>query len=124
MEDQNIKSEMTPSDIQIIVAENLSKLREFYGINQIEMADKIKTYQAAYSLSEQGVREMNYNNLYHLSVELGINLNWLFGLSDVRIDPTSRKKHIDNLKLKDKRKRNFTKGNKKTGGGKNGGSEK
>jgi transcriptional regulator with XRE-family HTH domain len=109
MEEQLNKPELLSADIQIIVAKNLSKLRDFYGINQIDMAGKIKTYQAAYSLSEQGIRELNYTNLYHLAVELGINLNWLFGLSDIRLDPISRKKHIDNLAKRDKRKRSFGK---------------
>lgn len=119
MEDQ-IKSEMMPSDIQIIVAENLSKLRDFYGITQAEMADKIKMSQPACCSTEQGARELNYTNLYHLAVELGINLNWILGLSNVRLDPTARKKHIENLKAKDRRKRNFAKNKKSVG--KNGGS--
>lgn len=109
MEDNTKKSDLVSSDIKLIVAENLSKLREFYGINQIDLSDKIKTYQAAYSLSEQGTRELNYTNLYYLAVELGININWLFGLSDVRIDPTARKKHLENIKKRESRRRGFTK---------------
>lgn len=109
MSEQEIKPEMSSSDIQAIVAFNLNKLREFYGYKQIEMAEIIKTYQAAYSLSEQGVRELNYKNIYYLAVKLGINLNWLFGLSEIRLDPVSRKKHIDNLAKRDKRKKSFGK---------------
>lgn len=101
--------ELSATDIQIIVAQNLAHLRSFYGINQVEMSDKIKTYQAAYSLSEQGSRELNFVNLYHLAVELGVNLNWLFGLSENRIDTHSRVKHIENLSKRDKRRRMFTK---------------
>ena len=101
--------ELSASDIQIIVAQNLSHLRNFYGISQMEMSDKIRTYQAAYSLSEQGSRELNFVNLYHLAVELGVNINWLFGLSDNRIDAISRVKHIENLSKRDKRRRMFTK---------------
>lgn len=109
MEENPNKSELVAGDIKLIVAENLSKIRDFYGINQIELSEKIKTYQAAYSLSEQGFRELNLTNLYYLAVELGINLNWLFGLSDVRIDPIARKKHLENIKKIGSRRKSFTK---------------
>lgn len=112
-------SDLTANDIQIIVAENLANIRSFNGLSQVDMSDKIKTYQAAYTLSERGNRELNFVNLYYLAVELGVNLNWLFGLSDNRLNTSSRVKHIENLTKKDKRRRMFTK--KKISGGKNGG---
>ena len=102
-------TDLTSDDISLIVAENLAKIREFQGLNQVEMAEKIQTFQVAYCLSEQGNRELNFVNLYSIAVEFGINLNFLFGLSDVRMDPGSRIKHTENISKINVRRKRFTK---------------
>lgn len=104
-----MKTELGSDEVAIIVAENLAKVREFNGLNQTQMAEKLRTNQAGYCLSEQGNRELNLTNLYYLAVEFGINLNSLFGLSDDRINPSARVKHAENLVKAEKfrrRKRN------------------
>lgn len=98
-----MNTELESEDVAIIVAENLAKLREFQGLTQTQIAEKIRTNQAGYCLSEKGNRELNYTNLYNLAVEFGINLNSLFGLSDDRINPIARVKHKENLAMKTKR---------------------
>ena len=99
-----MKIEREPCFVALIVAENLSKLREFQGITQAEMAERIYTNQPGYCLSENGERELNLLNLYYLAVEFGIDLNSLFGLSDNRINPSARIKHDENLKKIDRRR--------------------
>ena len=106
-----MKIELESYDVAIIVSGNLAKLREFHGLNQTQIAEKIKTSQAGYCLSENGSRELNYLNLYSMAVEFGMDLNSLFGLSDERFNPLARIKHRDNL-AKVMRRRSSTRGKK------------
>ena len=99
-----MKTELETDDIQIIVAENLAKLREFQGLNQTQMAERVRTNQAGYCLSEKGTRELNLTNLYYIAVEFGTNLNSLFGLSEVKNDTSARLKHTENIIKKNKRR--------------------
>lgn len=104
-----MKTELGSKDVAIIVAENLAKVREFHGLNQTQMAEKLRTTQASYCLSENGDRRLNLTNLYHLAVEFGVNLNSIFGLSEERINPASRVKHIENLMKAEKLRRQYKK---------------
>lgn len=121
------KPELSQEDIQIIVAENLAKLRQFHGMNQTQMAEKMRVHQVSYCMSEKGERELNLQNLYLLAIEFGINLNWLFGLSDERLNTISRKMHVENVKQSGKRRRQHSSRKNKpakiTPGGKNGGTK-
>ena len=104
--------ELETEDIAAIIAENLKKLREDLKLSQDDMASKIKTSQAGYSLSESAERKLDLLNLYYTAVEFGVDLNSLFGLSDkleqpIKIDHTTRIFHQNNLKSKDNRRSIF-----------------
>lgn len=99
--------ELESDDVAIIVAENLAKVREFQGLNQTQIAERIKTNQAGYCLSEKGTRELNYSNLYRLAVEFAVDLNSLFGLGNERINPIARVKHKENLNMMQRRRKRF-----------------
>jgi transcriptional regulator with XRE-family HTH domain len=109
-----MKTKREPNDVAIIVAENLRKVREFQGLNQTQIAEQINTSQPGYCLSEIGSRELNYSNLYSLAVEFGVDLNFLFGLSDERFNPIARVKHEENLGLMQRRLTRSGKGSKIT----------
>lgn len=101
-------NEFEKEDIAAIIAENIEKLRIYEGLSQIDMALRIKTNQAGYSLTESANRELNLLNLYYTAVEFNVNLNSLFGLSDTKRDFSIRSYHSDNLKLKDKRRKIYS----------------
>lgn len=103
-------SKIKIDELTAIISENLYNVRKFEGENQNAIANKIKTTQASYSLSESGVRELSLVNLYYLAVEYGVNLNWLVGLSDVRFDKTTRVHHKKNLALIARRNKKNEKG--------------
>lgn len=91
---------ISDQDIMAIMADRLTILRNNEKISQAEMAQLIHSFQSGYARSEQGIRQMNIENLYYIATEFGINLNWLFGLSDNKSDPGTRVHHQNNLALK------------------------
>lgn len=97
---KNDDVEIDYGDILDILSHNVLQIIESEAISQTEMADKLKTHQACISKVIAGRRDLRLINIYYIAVEYGINLNWLFGLSDEKYNRTARVFHNENLKEK------------------------
>lgn len=65
-------------DIAKIVGNNLKQARKFKGLTQKEVAEKLKMTQQQYSRFENGVFELNYNQIIELCELVDITPNELF----------------------------------------------
>ncbi len=61
-----------------IVGENLKEARKFKGFTQKEVAEKMKMTQQQYSRFENGVFELNYDQILFLCALYEITPNELF----------------------------------------------
>ena len=69
-------------DIAKIVGNNLKQARKFKGLTQREVAEKFKMTQQQYSRFENGIYELNYQQLYDLCKLLKMTPNELFGFDE------------------------------------------
>jgi transcriptional regulator with XRE-family HTH domain len=60
------------------IAKRLKVLRGTMGISQKELCEKIDYSQANYSRMEKGQTALNFQILFHLFSEFGVNVHWLF----------------------------------------------
>ena len=65
-------------NIAKIVGNNLKQARKFKGLTQKEVAEKLKMTQQQYSRFENGVFELNYNQIIELCELVDITPNELF----------------------------------------------
>ena len=65
-------------NIAKIIGNNLKQARKFKGLTQKEVAEKLKMTQQQYSRFENGVFELNYNQIIELCELVDITPNELF----------------------------------------------
>ena len=65
-------------NIAKIVGNNLKQARKFKGLTQKEVAEKLKMTQQQYSRFENGVFELNYNQIIELCELVDITPNEIF----------------------------------------------
>ena len=69
-------------DLKKQVGERLKHARKDAGFTQAEIAAKMNMTQQQYSRFENGVFELNYNQLIFLSKQYDVSLDYLFGLQE------------------------------------------
>lgn len=65
-----------------IIGENLKQARKYKGLTQKEVAGFLNMPQQQYSRFENGIFELNYNQIYKLCNLLEITPNFLFNFED------------------------------------------
>lgn len=60
----------------------LKELREYHGLTQKELAEKLDISQQHYSMYETGKRVLNAEQIITLCKTLNVSANYLLGLTD------------------------------------------
>lgn len=74
---------MQDNDYKNSLGYRLSKIRFELGLNQKEIAIKLNVTQATVSKYERNEREPDYSYILNLSDKCNVNLEYIFGKSDI-----------------------------------------
>lgn len=89
--------EIDKSFVMKIVSKRLCEIRIDFNLTQQEMAELLNVDQSTIASIETGRREIRIKQLYILAVQLKVNLNYLLGLSNNKLDANTHKNHLRNI---------------------------
>ena len=79
------------------------KIREQSGLTQQQMADKLGVSRSAIGMYENGEREPNFETLELIADTFNVDMNYLYGRTDIKIaDPVTPKHSASSAPIPDR----------------------
>lgn len=79
-----------------IISKKIYEIRTDFNLTQVELGKMLNVDQSIIASIETGRREIRIKELYLIAIHLKVNINWLFSLSNTKLDANVYSKHIVN----------------------------
>ncbi len=85
-----------------IMSQKVYEIRTDFNLTQVELAKMLNVDQSIIASIETGRREIRIKELYLIAINLKVNINWLFSLSNTKLDAKVHTKHLENVEKNSK----------------------